>query len=87
MPSLQRIHHNGQLAAIVIAGQAIIDDTLPAAAVPTVQAKCLYALEIDDGQRAGPYTDADALMYALLAANVKPRLTQDIESPEAEAER
>jgi hypothetical protein len=64
MPNLQRITHNGQLAAIVIAGQAIIDDTLNDNDRQHVQAMCLYAFQITDGLRPGPYTDTDAQRYA-----------------------
>jgi hypothetical protein len=45
-------------------GQAIIDDTLPADDQRHVQAMCLYALEVADGTRPGPYTDARADTYA-----------------------
>jgi hypothetical protein len=64
MPRLQRINHNGQLAAVVIAGQAILDDTLADTHRRHVQAMCLYALEIAERQRPGPYTDAAAEQYA-----------------------
>ena len=64
MPRLQRINHNGQLAAVVVAGQAILDDTLADPDRRHVQAKCLYALEIAERQRPGPYTDAAAEQYA-----------------------
>jgi hypothetical protein len=62
--TLQPIIHRGQIVAIVIAGQAIIDDTLQASEQTHVQAMCLYALEIADGARPGPYTDAGAEAYA-----------------------
>ena len=69
--NLQRITHNGELVAVVIAGQAIIDDTIPAAEQPLVQAKCLYALEIQAGDLPGPYTDQKADLYARAAAKLK----------------
>jgi hypothetical protein len=68
MPNLQRIHHNGQLAAIVIRGEAIIDDTLDPDTRRRVEAKCLYALEIDEQRRPGPYTDIGAERSAEQAA-------------------
>ncbi len=64
MNNLQPITHHGRLSAVVIAGQAIIDDTLPPAAHRHVQAMCLYALEISDHARPGPYTDHAAHAYA-----------------------
>ena len=70
MPNLQRINYNGRLAAIAIAGQAIIEDTLSDEAFRQVQAKCLYALELAEQGRADTYTeqDADAYAQAALAA-------------------
>jgi hypothetical protein len=73
MPGLQQIIHNGKLAALIIAGQAIIDDTLADEQRRQVQAMCLYALEIQDGQRPGPYSDSDALGYAEQAAKTTQR--------------
>ncbi len=68
MSRLQQITHNGELVAIVLAGQAIIDDTLPASERSKVQAMCLYALEIQAGELPGPYTDDKAHAYARAAA-------------------
>ncbi|MGH2867837.1 MAG: hypothetical protein ACRDNK_09745 [Solirubrobacteraceae bacterium] len=65
--NLQPIIHNGQLAAVVIAGQAIITDTLPAQDLRHVQAMCLYALELADQAPPKSYTDADADEYARAA--------------------
>jgi hypothetical protein len=65
--TLQQIHHNGRLAAIVVAGQAIIDDSLSPHALARVQAKCLYALELADRGEANAYTDEDADAYARAA--------------------
>ncbi len=65
---LQLITHQGRLAAVVIAEQAIIDDTLPPEQHQHVQAMCLYALQISEHERPGPYTDADAETYARHAA-------------------
>lgn len=65
--NLQQIHHNGRLAAIVVAGQAVIDDTLSPYAFARVQAKCLYALELADSGEAKAYTDEDADAYARAA--------------------
>ena len=64
MSNLQQITHNGELVAIVLADHAIIDDTIPAAERPYVQAKCLYALQIQAGELPGPYTDRKANAYA-----------------------
>ena len=67
MPNLIRIYHNGQLAAIVIAGQAIIEDTIPDDDYRHVQAMCLYALELEHEGRADQYTESDAHAYAAAA--------------------
>jgi hypothetical protein len=64
MRNIQPITHRGRLAAIVVAGEAIIEDTLTETDFRHVQAMCLYALEIADRERPGPYTDADAAVYA-----------------------
>jgi hypothetical protein len=64
MQNLRPITHQGRLAAIVIAGQAIIDDTLSPEQQRHVKAMCLYALEIAERTRPGPYTDAGADAYA-----------------------
>lgn len=67
MRNAQLINHRGQLAAVVVAGQAIIEDTLPADDFRHVQAMCLYAMEIATRERPGPYTDAGADAYARAA--------------------
>jgi hypothetical protein len=69
MRNLQPITHNHRLAAVVIARQAIIDDTLGPKQHRHVQAMCLYAIEIADRERPGPYTDADAERYARRATS------------------
>jgi hypothetical protein len=60
---VQPIIHRGALVAVVIADQAIIRDAVLASDLPTVKAKCLYAMEIAAGERRGPYTDAGAAAY------------------------
>jgi hypothetical protein len=64
MPNLQPIKHCGRLAAVVVAGQAIIDDVLPDEEFRHVEAMCLYALELAEDRRAHTYTDQDADAYA-----------------------
>ena len=68
MREIQPIIHHGTLAAVVIAGQAIISDTLPKHQHTIVKAMCLYAIEIADGRLPGPYSDTRALAYAHMAA-------------------
>lgn len=60
MPNLQLIIQDGRLAAVVIAGHAIIDDTLSDDQRQRVQAMCLYALETQDGWLQGPHASAVA---------------------------
>ena len=69
MPSLQRIFHNGQLAAVVVADQAIIEDTLADQDFRHVQAMCLYALELAAQGQGDAYTDGDAHAYAQAATS------------------
>jgi hypothetical protein len=64
MRNIQIIAHRGQFAAAIVAGQAVIEDTLPDQDFRHVQAMCLYAMEIIDGDRPGPYSDTDADAYA-----------------------
>jgi hypothetical protein len=52
------------LAATVVAGHALVDDTLPEPAQRVVRAMCLYALEVQAGAEPGPYSDERALVYA-----------------------
>ena len=77
MGGLQQITHNGKLAALVIAGQAIIDDTLTDDERRQVQAMCLYALEIQDGNQPAAHTDAKAPSYAQPDAGDKRRDDRD----------
>ena len=67
MNEIQPIIHHGRVAALVVAGQAIIRDALPSREQATVKAMCLYALEVADGRLPGPYSDARALAYARAA--------------------
>ena len=62
--NMTKIIYRGRLAAVVIAGQAVLTEELPEPEEGTVKAMCLYALEIAAGQQPGPYTDDDALEYA-----------------------
>ena len=66
MSEIQPITHRGRMAALVVAGQAIIPDALPSQEQTTVKAMCLYALEVAEGRLPGPYNDARALAYASL---------------------
>ena len=64
MSGLQKIIYRGRLAAVVLAGQAILTDPLPEQDERTVKAMCLCALEIAAGLQPGPYNDERALQYA-----------------------
>jgi len=68
MSEIQPIIHHGRLVAVIVAGQAIISDTLPKQQHAIVKAMCLYALEIAEGRLPGPYSDTSALAYARTAA-------------------
>jgi hypothetical protein len=73
MSGLQKIIYNGQLAAIVLANQAIIPEGLADPDERTVKAMCLYALEVAAGLQPGPYSDERALQYARRAALEAPQ--------------
>lgn len=62
--NLQKIIHNGRVAALVVADQAILVDGLAEDEERTVKAMCLYALEVATGLQPGPYSDKRALEYA-----------------------
>ena len=71
MSDMTKIIHNDRLAAVVVADQAILTDTLPEPDERTVKAMCLYALEIAAGLTPGPYTDQKALEYAQRARRTR----------------
>lgn len=68
MHRIQPIIHHGRIAALVVAGQAIISDTLPEQERAAVRAMCLYALDVAEGSLPGPYSDDRALAYARTVA-------------------
>jgi hypothetical protein len=68
MSEFQQITYNGEVVAVVIGGEAIIPTALPAEDRQTVEAMCLYALEVTAGKHAGSYSDERALEYAERAA-------------------
>jgi hypothetical protein len=70
---LQKITHNGRVAALVVADQAIVLDGLGEDEEHTVKAMCLYALEVAGGRERGPYSDERALEYARRAAMEAPQ--------------
>jgi len=68
MPEIQIINLRGQTAAIVAGDSAILAEHVPGDLVAHVQAKALYAMQIQAGELPGPYTDAGAERYAQIAA-------------------
>jgi hypothetical protein len=64
---MQQIVYRGRLSAVVLAGQAIVDDTLGAGELRHVLAMCLFALEVQAGDRPGPYCEQAADAYACSA--------------------
>jgi hypothetical protein len=68
MKTIQIINLDGQPAAIAVDGRAIVAQHVPAQQLAHVQAKALYALHIQAGERPGPYTDQQAEHYARAAA-------------------
>ncbi len=73
MSNLQKIIHNGRVAALVVADQAIVLNGLAEDEERTVKAMCLYALDVTAGRQLGPYSDERALQYARRAALEAPQ--------------
>jgi hypothetical protein len=67
MKTIQIIDLDGRPAALAAAGGAIIAGHVSPPLLAHVQAKALYALQIQAGERPGPYTDIDAEHYARAA--------------------
>ena len=67
--------------AFVIGEHALIGPQLAETDLKFVQAKCLYALEIADGQRPGPYRDHGATRYASHVLS-HPRADTTLSSPQ-----
>jgi hypothetical protein len=64
MVVIQPIHHGGEVVAFVLGGRAVISGSLADDALDVVRAKCLYALEVQAGEKRGPYSDRAATAYA-----------------------
>lgn len=77
MSDFQQITYNGEVVAVVVGDEAIIQKALPAEDRRTVEAMCLFALEVAAGLHAGPYSDERALKYArrARAASTRERAT------------
>ncbi len=73
MTAIQIINLDGRAAAIAIDGRAIVVQHVPADQLARVQAKALYALQIQAGERPAPYTEHDAEQYAHSAAQAQRR--------------
>ena len=63
-PVVQPIALDGRLVAFVAGGAAVSKAGVAAADLATVQAMCLFALEVQAGDREAPYSQARALAYA-----------------------
>lgn len=64
MITTQLVTFRGRPVAVVLSsGHAVVDDVVLDDR-PTVDAMCVYAIEVATGQRPGPYTDADAQDHA-----------------------
>ena len=66
---MQPITYQGRIVALVIGDRAIIDDALAPDGQRHVKAMCLYALELDEWQRAAVYMDAAEDAYARRACS------------------
>jgi hypothetical protein len=63
MVTIQPIKHDGHVVALVAGGRALLGDQLAGLTLVLVRAKCLYALEVQAGERAGPYDEQAATRY------------------------
>lgn len=68
MHEIQIIDLDGRPAALAVAGVAHVGDHVPDDRLQHVKAKAHFALKIQAGELAGPYTDAGAERYARQAA-------------------
>jgi hypothetical protein len=64
MPGVQQIHYRGRLAAVVLGEEATIDAQLAGEELVDVQAMCLFAIEIANGEQPGTYSDQRAVAFA-----------------------
>jgi hypothetical protein len=65
MMHIQPIEQDGRVVALVVGDRALVDETqLPVDLLPLVQAKCLYALEIQARTLPGPYSEPAATRFA-----------------------
>jgi hypothetical protein len=71
MKTIQNISLDGRPAAIAVDGRAIVAEHVPARRLAHVQAKALYALQIQAGERPGPYNDGHAERYARTTATAR----------------
>ena len=65
MTALTIIEYEGTPVGVVADGYARLNETLiPPRALPTVKGMALFAMEVQDGNIDGPYTERRALAYA-----------------------
>lgn len=65
MSIIQVIELEGEPVAVTVgADRAVISENVNARIRPTVEAMCIYALQIAAGERPGPYRAADAKHWA-----------------------
>jgi hypothetical protein len=65
MTALTIIEYEGTPVGVVADGHARLNETLvPQAALTTVKGMALFAMEVQDGNIDGPYTERRALAYA-----------------------
>lgn len=87
MKTIQIINLDGKPAAIAVNGIAHVAEDVPANQLQHVQAKALYALMVQTGDVAGPYTDTGAEDYAQRAANVRAALTARLRARRVRAQQ
>lgn len=73
MRTIQVIELAGHPVALALGDEAIIANHVTDQERSIVAGMALYALEIQTGQRPGPYTDADAEHYARHAITLRQR--------------
>jgi hypothetical protein len=72
MKAIQIVQLRGRPVALALGEDAIISEHVTGSERSIVAGMALYAIEVQTGQRPGPYNDADAERYARHAIALRP---------------
>ena len=73
MKTIQIIQLRGRPVALALGEDAILSEHVTGSERSIVAGMALYAIEVQTGQRPGPYSDADAERYARHAIALRQR--------------